>query len=449
MAHDRYEPAVRAIDAYVTGAGLGPGVAVGLTHRERPLGVVVHGTGDVLSDDAISNESAFQVGSISKSVTAVALLRLGQDGEIDLRAPVTDYLDWFAVRSDHAPITIHHLLTHTAGIAGFIDTIPSSRLAVHALRDTTVSGPPGSRFHYSNMGYMALGLVLEAATGRPYADAVSELVFEPLEMADSAAATTAGDPVRGHTLEGADDHYVPLPRMAFVGAHASVSCSARDLATFLRMLLRGGTADGDGHFLTPESFAAMTDPGPDTGDPDYRYGYGVFVGEPRGHHGHRMIQHGGENPGFEAVLLGDLDAGLGVVVLVNSYNMPWQAAGYALEVIRAVGAGGPIPDPPRPHRDEPAPVATTPPGEGGRWDTIVGHYQAHAPLVTDFRVFAREDHLVLETNGLFEQHLEPVDENTYLIGGDASEVAHFDVFLDGVAQRATIGGGVYARVDVP
>ena len=106
---------------------------------------------------------------------------------------MTRYLPWFEVRSEHAPITIHHLLTHTSGLMVGADMSSNSRYDVWALRKTEVGFAPGSRYLYSNVGFRALGFVVEELTGKPYAEVLRERILEPfgLQATDPASPTKA------------------------------------------------------------------------------------------------------------------------------------------------------------------------------------------------------------------------------------------------------------------
>src|SRR5690606_2064292 len=104
-----------------------PGVVLALTDRERTLHVGTWGYADIAAETQVTSATLFETGSIGKSFTALALLQLKDEGRVDLHAPVTEYLPWFRVQTRFAPITIHHLLTHTAGIIGGTDFAPDPR----------------------------------------------------------------------------------------------------------------------------------------------------------------------------------------------------------------------------------------------------------------------------------------------------------------------------------
>src|SRR5207302_10337895 len=111
-------------------------------------------------------------------------------GRFDVHAPITDSLPWFEVRSRFAPITGHHLLSHSAGIASGFDFSPDSRAQVWSLRETDAKWPPGERFFYSNDGDKALGLALRAITGEPYAQTITRDILAPLGMDRTRATVT-------------------------------------------------------------------------------------------------------------------------------------------------------------------------------------------------------------------------------------------------------------------
>ncbi len=167
-----------------------PGMAVALTDRESTLHISTYGYANSAARTPIRPDTLFQTGSIGKSFTGIALLQEYEAGRLDLHAPITEYLPWFEVPSPYPPITIHHLLTHTAGITSGSDFSPDSRTQVWALRESAAAWAPGERFLYSNDGYKALGLVLDSLRGQPYAATTREQILGPLGMDHTAPAIT-------------------------------------------------------------------------------------------------------------------------------------------------------------------------------------------------------------------------------------------------------------------
>jgi hypothetical protein len=143
-------------------AGFGPCVALAFTDRHHLLSVITQGFGDVTTKLTVASDTLIEIGSISKTFTALACLQRFQAGNLDLNAPVTDYLDWFEVGSDcEEPVTINHLLSHTSGLVGMIDSVLNSRFQVWQLRNKSLGFASGEHFSYSNMGYVVLRYVLE------------------------------------------------------------------------------------------------------------------------------------------------------------------------------------------------------------------------------------------------------------------------------------------------
>ena len=443
---------VRNIDAIISYFAtrhvddLGPGLAIALTDRISDIDTLYQGVADVRTGSTIDPDTRFQIGSITKTITAAAILRVVEQGGLDLHAPVTETLDWLDVGEGTERITAHHLLTHTSGMVFLIDTIPSSRLAVWQLRHTNLGFEPGTRFSYSNMGYMVLGHLLESATAQTYPRAIEELVFEPLGMDDSVAGISPEVPMAvGHErMQEARHRWAAIGPLELDGGHAGVLASASDLTRLLRMVLNRGRSDTSS-FLTAESIAMMTSGGFESGWPGYRYSCGMFAGEMSGLDGHRIIHNAGENPGFQSAMLGDLDAGLGVVALCNSWASPWADAAYALSAMQSSNA-------PRPRRQERHDRLDDPPvGEHVTSPLVpyVGRYLAHAPMMNEHRIIGRSDGLHVWRPGLGSALLTMVDTHEFRVGAVGSpERVVFSCFVNGRAQQSTLGGGVYARVDV-
>lgn len=334
-----------------------PGLSVALTDRRRLLHTAVYGYADLAAGTPVRPDHLFEIGSISKSFTALALLQQWEAGRVDLHAPVSRYLPWFDVPSQYEPITLHHLLTHSAGIGMGTEFTGEARFEVWALRETEAAAPPGALFHYSNVGYKALGLVLEAVLGEEYSTVIQRDILEPLGMADSVAAITHETrqriPVGYEPLY--DDRPVPLDRplapaawLETATADGSIAATAVDMAAYLRMLMNEGKGP-HGPLVAPRSFRQMSHrwiPLPD--DPTAHYGYGLVL---RREGDHLTLGHEGGMVGYYAAMLADLDDGAGVILLANGPATLDRIARFALQVTGAALHGRPLP--PLPPLEEP------------------------------------------------------------------------------------------------
>ncbi len=322
-----------------------PGLAIGLTGSDGPTEVRTHGFADLAARRAIEPDTLFEIGSIGKTFTAIVVLQLVEEGRLDLDAPVTDALPWFEMPVVGRPITIHDLLTHTAGITAGIDGTPEATSQVWALRDRRPGSAPGERYHYSNLGYKVLGLVIEAVEGRPYPERIRARILEPLGMAATEPAIHNG--IRSRLAVGYDYLYddrigypgrplVPATWLETATADGSIASTAGDMAAFARMLLRQGEGP-KGRLLSESSFARMV--GPHARTPRGNgYGYGLFT---LGFGGRTFLGHSGGMIGYLSALLVDPAAGLAAVVLQNgSMGDPMALARAALAALRGPESGG-------------------------------------------------------------------------------------------------------------
>lgn len=315
-----------------------PGLAVAVTNREGLLASESFGLANIDAGTPVGRETYFEFGSIGKTFTSVLLLQLRDEELVDLDAPLTRYLPWVEVRSEHEPIAIRHLLTHTSGLMVGADMSSDSRFDVWALRDTETGFAPGSRYLYSNVAFRALGFVVEELTGVRYAEALQERVLDPIGLrAVVPELTSAGrrrlavayERLYDDRPSRRTDPWVPAPWLETGTGDGAQAGTIEDLASFLRVLLNEGKG-----LLSPEAFDVMTTPAIEADD-GWWYGCGL---ELRG----REIRHGGSMPGFGATMLGDLDSGLGVAVAVNSTDEGDRTEGIA-EAILALYRDGEAP----------------------------------------------------------------------------------------------------------
>jgi CubicO group peptidase (beta-lactamase class C family) len=422
---------VDALRAYVEEllavSGL-PGLSLAVTDREGLVASETFGHANLDAGTPMRHETYLEIGSIGKTFTAVVLLQLREEGLVSLDDPITHHLPWFQVRSEHEPITLHHLLTHTAGILTGDALSGDSRFDVWALRETDTGFAPGTHFHYSNVGYRALGYVIEELTRLPYADALQERILDPAGLRATDPALT--NETRGRLAVGyerwyddrpprRDDRWAPAPWVDTATGEGCLSSTGDDLAGFLRLLLNEGRG-----VLAAESFGLMAAPVIECGD-GWSYGFGLEVREIDGR---PEIRHGGSMPGFGSTMLGDLEAGLGVAVLVNGTDEGDLTEDVA-EAALALYRDGASPPPPA----DPLVVEKASEYEG----TFVAD---------DHRLALRADgkHLVLADADPVA--LEPRGDDGFLV--DHPDFARFLLRFrrrDGSVVQATHGSTVYTR----
>jgi CubicO group peptidase (beta-lactamase class C family) len=325
-----------------------PGLSVALTDREKPLRISCYGYADPAARRTVTPQTLFAIGSIGKSFTSTVLLQLAEAGLIDLDAPVQRYLPWFEVQTQYAPISLHHLMSHTAGIITGTDFTGEGRFETWALRETQTGAPPGETFHYSNVGYKALGLVLEAVMKQPYGSIIQERILKPLGMNITASAITSN--LREHLATGYMPYYDdrpappehpldPATRFETNTADGCLASTPGDMAMYARMLLNRGREG----VLSAENFAKLRGRVIRTSnDEDRWYGYGLVSQQIDGFD---HISHTGGMVGYWSVMLCDMDSGFGVIVLTNGpYLDTRNLADYALKLLRAAQRDEELPD---------------------------------------------------------------------------------------------------------
>jgi CubicO group peptidase (beta-lactamase class C family) len=234
-----------------------PGVALGIMKDGQ---TTLRGFGVTSVDDpqTVTPETLFTIASISKTVTATAIMKLVEQGRVELKAPVQRYLPDFRVQDDAVSreVAIWHLLTHTPGWEGQLSADDVgvealARFATTTLRDLPQLAPPGTVWSYNNAGFSLAGRVIEVVTGRGIHDALRELVFAPVGLARSFTRITDAITYRmtlGHQERGGRTQVI-RPFQTTSGTTAGgVMTTIADLLTYAKFHLGDGAgADGKPH----------------------------------------------------------------------------------------------------------------------------------------------------------------------------------------------------------
>ena len=326
------------------------GAALAVTDGDEILGVAVRGLADVAAGTPVRPETRFQIGSISKSFAGIVAVQEAVAGRLDLHVSVNEILPWLELPEPFGPITLHHLMQHTAGLAIGTEDAPTLAGTLWTMRRVPATAPPGERFWYSNDGWKIVGACLEQVTGMPVHELIADRLFEPLGMRDSVAAideseyerTAVGyEPTRWdrppqlrHTLSAAT-HIVSS------SADGSIVSNVIDMTAYARLLLaRGDVPDGrGGRIMSDAMFSALTEDGIDDGDGG-RYAYGLWQ---QAVDGDRWIAHTGGMVGYTALLAISPDEGLGVVLLQNGGGTKQGVVASVFATVRASLAGTELP----------------------------------------------------------------------------------------------------------
>ena len=360
-ASGRYADAWPALDRFVEQYMRdmnSPGMTLVLADRDAVQRVVTYGFGDLEARQKVGEGELFQIGSISKSFVALSLLQLRDEGKLDFDRPVAEYLPWLRVQSSFAPITVHHLLTHSSGLPGAGDVFQADPELKHL-----AAYAPGEHFHYNNAMYDVLGILAWVRDGRELPEVIRERIFRPLGMNDSEPVITMD--VRARIAK----NYAPFlsdrpyprhgrlceaPAIIATGGAGCVASTARDMGAYVRMIANHGAAGG-ARIVSEDSFKRFSSPqilAEDFG-PGAHYGYGIAVDTLDGN---RLVRHTGGMVSFMSSLMVDIDEGIGGFASVNAQQgyRPNPVVKYAIQLMRARRKGAPPPASPEP--DVPAVV---------------------------------------------------------------------------------------------
>jgi CubicO group peptidase (beta-lactamase class C family) len=265
-----------------------PGMALAIVHDGEPARVWADGV--ARPGEPMTPQTPVLLASVSKSLTAVAVMQLVAAGELSLDSPVVRYLPWFrtADRTLSREITVAQLLHHTSGLAdgvhtdgALLDDVSVAALErwVRRFAAVKLTFAPGTGFVYSNLNYDLLGLLVETVSGQRFADYMRHRVFAPMGMrraiADPAQAGDVGAAAGYYRWYGVGYLPTPVPIPARSAPSASMYASVVDLARELRMNLGTGTVDGS-QVLSPEATAELHRPA-SSADPSTSYAMGWFV----------------------------------------------------------------------------------------------------------------------------------------------------------------------------
>jgi CubicO group peptidase (beta-lactamase class C family) len=291
-----------------------PGVAIGIVKNGKVVLAKGYGFANLEHQVPVGPETIFQAGSVGKQFTVMAVMLQVEAGKLSLSDPLTKFFP--EAPASWGTITVRHLLNHTSGLPdleGKLDyrkDYTDEDLARYAYA-LSLEFPPGSRWSYSNTGYVLLGIIVNRVAGTFYGDILRERVFKPAGMttariiseADIIPHRAAGyRPVNGELKN--QEWVAPLTNTTGDG---SVYVSLRDMIAW-------DAAVQARAILTPESWREILSPAPLTSGATYPYGFGWMLDE---RNGKPLHQHSGGWQGFTSFYSRFIGDSLSIVVLTN------------------------------------------------------------------------------------------------------------------------------------
>jgi D-alanyl-D-alanine carboxypeptidase len=292
-----------------------PGAAVAVVKKGKIVKTAGYGLASVEFDVPVTAETVFEIGSVTKQMTAAAILLLVEEGRIDLDEKISKYLP--NTPESWKNVAVRHLLTHTSGIksytaigAGFELTKRLKRDAfIKALAPHPLDFETGSRYLYSNSGYNLLGFIIESVSGRSYWDFMRERIFRPLGMNhtfDRDPQLVIKNRATGYEWENG----------ALVGRDYDLTdvFSAGAIVSTVGDLAKWDAAWRGDTLLKKQSKLLAWTPVTLGGGKPYPYGFGWRFSDVRGH---RLVAHSGQTAGFGASISRYVDDDLTVIALTN------------------------------------------------------------------------------------------------------------------------------------
>ncbi|WP_410581015.1 serine hydrolase [Amycolatopsis sp. lyj-108] len=310
-----------------------PGAALGITRIGDDAEThVSHGVLNTATGVEVTEDSVFQIGSVSKVWTATVVMRLVDEGLLDLDAPIADVVPELRLADPDVAkqVTMRHLLTHTSGIDGdvFTDTgrgDDTLERYVEILDQAAQNHPLGETFSYCNSGFVLMGRVIEKLTGQTWDAAMREKLFTPLGLTHTVTLPEEALMFRaavGH-VAGEDEEPRPAPIWGLprnMGPAGLITATTKDVLGFARLHLTGGLTPSGERILTTASVAAMAEKQADIPD-KHSLGDSWGLGWIRDDwSGRRVIGHDGNTIGQSAFLRLLPDQGLAVTLLTNGGN---------------------------------------------------------------------------------------------------------------------------------
>ncbi|HEX6082914.1 MAG TPA: serine hydrolase domain-containing protein [Thermoanaerobaculia bacterium] len=321
-----------------------PAVQIAVSERGRIIYEEAFGVTDIQSATAATPRSVMQVGSVTKQFTAAAILRLAERGALTLDDRIEKYVPEFDNRG--ATITLRQLLSHTSGVRRDWYPPTPSGLAppaavtrehtIKTLNQYSFDFPPGTKWSYSNAGYLLLGYAIESITGMSYPDFIHTELALPLGLVDTGVCGTQNLPLpEGYGLLGGAWVRMPAPHTSVLLSAGTLCSTASDLARWAHLLATG-------HVMLPASYATMTTPARLPNGTIVTSGYALGVAT-QNMLGQPAVWHSGAIDGYQSFLVHFPNHEIAVAVITTAF--PTGPAGGNPQTIATAVAKAALPAP--------------------------------------------------------------------------------------------------------
>ncbi len=303
-----------------------PGASVAVIKDGKVVVAKGYGLSDVDKSIKATEQTVYQLASVTKPFTAMATLMLVEGGKLSLDGKVTEILP--GLPAAWAPVTVRHLLTHTSGIKSYTDVFGEAKVAdsqvftpdqiLALVKDAPLAFTPGDKYAYCNTGYYLLGMIIEKASGKPYAAFLAERIFKPLGMTSTSLDDYAdARPLRARGYSFANGQTTPAEH-----THPTQPFSAGALVSTVVDLATWDAALTGRKLLTPASYDLMWTPMRFNSGTQSHYALGWEV---QPYRTRPRQAHGGGIAGFSTFVARFPDDKVTVIALVNQSGGAGQA----------------------------------------------------------------------------------------------------------------------------
>lgn len=384
-----------------------PGVAVALLKEDQIVHCQGYGLANLEWEQPVTPHTVFGLGSLTKPFTATAIVLLERQGKLHLDDPIQTYLPDYPI-SRHA-VTLMHLLTHTSGIPNFVThpefwelhaaVIKSTDEVIALFKDLPFEFEPGTKYSYSNSGYVLLGRILERLLDMSYADVIQQLIFDPLGMTHSYYLRP--EPIIPSRASGYMHTGQGYQHARFITA--AVKYAAGGLGSTLEDLLLWDAALREERLLDRRTQQWMYTPVQLVDGHKENYGLGWGIGQYRQHH---FVCHAGGVPGFSAFLGSFTEDGVTMIILSNRGD--FDASGLARQMSHIV-------------LDLPAPLRTSLSCSPEMKRKLIGTYRSVFGTVE-----VTEEEQTLYLDGWSKYALVPMSKTSFYRADDEDTEVHFE-----------------------
>lgn len=295
-----------------------PGLSVVIVQNDKTIYEKSFGYADIESRKMVTSDTFFELGSNSKAFTALAVLKLEQEGFINLNDSITKYIPWLHMNYEgkETAVTIEELLHHTSGIPSYtISRIPIAgdedrnaiENTVRKLIDIELAYKPGSKHSYATINYDVLGILIEKVSGRKYEDYMECNILKPVGLNNTymyKSKLPSENISKGYKLGFLTPKYYNAPSYNGNKPAGYIISNAKDMASWMKIQFSNDKLIEASHIPNKNLKASKN-------EPRYAAGWYIFNGDGS------EISHSGSNPNYSSHIVLNPKDKLGVAVLCN------------------------------------------------------------------------------------------------------------------------------------